>query len=295
MSYEDKVIALLNDEQLPLEKRKKLEEVFPEFKKNDGEEIPKLLHKLLCVEVTMEQFERHGLTVDSALNWLEKQEEKRLTDKVEPKFKVGDKLVSTRNPSLTYKVLEVGNINELGNLEYKVEIFTDGKAGIQSGNTFYEHNIHSVECVKVDEWAELIEQKQEWNESDVHYTETLISVVKKGGQIRSELRREYVDWLASLKCRIAPQLNQKWNDGDEAHVDSIVIHLEQWIERHPNTTGADIQWENVQWLKSLKQQLSWKPSHEQICMLDRVSSNLHLRDNEDAFAIEELTEQLKKL
>lgn len=69
-----------------------------------------------------------------------------------PKFRVGDKLVSTKNPRLTYEVLEVGHINELGNPEYKVEIFTDGKGS-------NPRNIHDMECHKVDEWAKLIEQK----------------------------------------------------------------------------------------------------------------------------------------
>ena len=47
----------------------------------------------------------------------------------------------------------------------------------------------------------------------------------------------------------------KWTDEDEAHLHSITTHLEQWIERHPNTCGADIQSENLAWLKSLKQRM----------------------------------------
>lgn len=46
-----------------------------------------------------------------------------------------------------------------------------------------------------------------------------------------------------------------WNEEDEAHLHSVTTHLEQWIERHPNTCGADIQWENLAWLKSLKQRM----------------------------------------
>jgi len=68
------------------------------------------------------------------------------------KFHVGDKLISSKNPRLTYNILEVGHINELGNTEYKVEIFTDGKAQNPC-------NILYMECCKVDEWAELINQK----------------------------------------------------------------------------------------------------------------------------------------
>jgi len=76
----------------------------------------------------------------------------------EPKFKVGDKLISTKNPHLTYDVLEVGHVNVLGNIEYKVEIFEDGKSGIQFANTFEEHNIQLIECKKIDKWAQLISE-----------------------------------------------------------------------------------------------------------------------------------------
>lgn len=69
-----------------------------------------------------------------------------------PKFKVGDKLVSTKNFHLTYEILEVGHVNELGNIEYKVEIFTDGKSDNPS-------NVKYMECCKVDGWGKLIEQK----------------------------------------------------------------------------------------------------------------------------------------
>ena len=47
----------------------------------------------------------------------------------------------------------------------------------------------------------------------------------------------------------------KWSYEDEAHLYSVTMHLEQWIERHPNTCGADIQGENLAWLKSLKQRM----------------------------------------
>lgn len=66
------------------------------------------------------------------------------------KFHEGDKLISTRNPSLTYEVLEVGHINELGNPEYKVRIFDNGKEA-EPSRAYY------MECKKVDEWANLIE------------------------------------------------------------------------------------------------------------------------------------------
>ena len=85
--------------------------------------------------------------------------------------------------------------------------------------------------------------------------------------LKEEIIRN-VNWLKSLKDRVQPQPKQEWCGGDEAHLHSLITHLEQWIERHPNTTGADIQGENITWLKSLRPQSTWKPSNEQIEALD---------------------------
>ena len=41
-----------------------------------------------------------------------------------------------------------------------------------------------------------------WSEEDSFRMKTLISVIKSGGNIRSELRNEFVNWLKSIKERI---------------------------------------------------------------------------------------------
>lgn len=70
-----------------------------------------------------------------------------MTDRYIERFKVGDILRSLKNPRLTYNVLETGHINELSQKEYKVEIFTDGKAE-------EPRNIKYIVCEKMDKWAE---------------------------------------------------------------------------------------------------------------------------------------------
>lgn len=88
---------------------------------------------------------------------LEKQKEQK-PNVIIPKFRVGDMVISTKNPSLTYKVLEIGHINELNYPEYKVEIFTDGKADKPS-------NIKYIEIRHMDDWGELIKpQPAVWSE-----------------------------------------------------------------------------------------------------------------------------------
>lgn len=124
-----------------------VEHIFPELAESEDEKIRKEIVDFITSSNKYGTNER----CEAWLAWLEKQGEGKSTIFI-PKFRLGDKLVSTKNPRLTYEVLEVGHINELGNPEYKVEIFTDGKAE-------NPHNIHYMECCKVDEWAKLIEHK----------------------------------------------------------------------------------------------------------------------------------------
>lgn len=70
-----------------------------------------------------------------------------MTDRYTEMFNVGDMLRSLKNPRLTYKVLETGHINELNQKEYKVEIFTDGKAE-------EPRNIKYIVREKMDKWTE---------------------------------------------------------------------------------------------------------------------------------------------
>ena len=93
-----------------------------------------------------------GLDVKSIIAWLEKQKEQK-PEKVLyiPKFRTGDLVRSSKNPRLTYKIFSVGSMNELGNSEYEVEIFTDGKPD-------EPRNLKHIEIEKMDSWGELVKQ-----------------------------------------------------------------------------------------------------------------------------------------
>jgi len=71
----------------------------------------------------------------------------------QPKFNVGDLVVSKKNPHLTYRILATNIPNELGKTNYKVEIFTDGKPD-------EPHNIHLISSDKIEDWGELVQQEQ---------------------------------------------------------------------------------------------------------------------------------------
>ena len=82
MDYKEKVIALLNSQELSKEQKEKLENIFPELKESEDERIRKGLINGFkeCLEDC--QYPKnavkywHDLEVDSILAWLEKQGEK---------------------------------------------------------------------------------------------------------------------------------------------------------------------------------------------------------------------------
>ena len=111
------------------------------------------------------EFKEGYVPIKDQNKWKLAKEQKPIKVLYIPKFREGDMVVSTLNRHLTYRILNVGSINELGNPEYKVEIFTDDKPGILGK----EHNIQSIEIEKMDEWGELVEQPQSkpaWSEED---------------------------------------------------------------------------------------------------------------------------------
>jgi len=83
MDYKEKVIALLNSQELSNEQKEKLKYIFPELKESEDERIRKDLCKAIWTYIPTEEGKEY-------IAWLEKQGEQKPVDKVEPKFKVGN-------------------------------------------------------------------------------------------------------------------------------------------------------------------------------------------------------------
>lgn len=113
---------------------------------------------------------------------------------------------------------------------------------------------------------DMIDKKENsaWSEEDKKMFVNIKACLRNADK---DYSRE-VDWLKSLR----PQKSIRWNDADEAHLHSLVTHLEQWINRHPDTTGADVQGENLAWLKSLSPKSYLKPTEEQLEALQKIIS-----------------------
>ena len=226
-----------------------------------------------------------------AIAWLEKQGEQKPAIFI-PKFRVGDKLVSTKNPSLTYEVLEVGHISELGNPEYKVEIFTDGKVK-------NPRNIHYMECRKVDEWAKLIEHNHALSEEDKNMLEAIIDnyeymarKLRKGdGSDGVEDDLEVIDWLKNLKNRVQPK--QKWSEEDEKIRKEIISAINIYCSEY--SRGSKARNDMLAWLEKQGEQKSaeWRPSREQIIALRWVLNNIPYNKHKEE--ISGLLDQIKEL
>ena len=117
-----------------------------------GKEGDEREHRFKCYQLFWDALEDE--------TFFEQKEQKPIKVLYIPKFRTGDLVRSSKNPRLTYKILSVGSMNELGNPEYEVEIFTDGKPD-------EPRNLKHIEIEKMDSWGELVKQKPaEWSEDD---------------------------------------------------------------------------------------------------------------------------------
>ena len=104
MDYKEKVIALLNSKELSQEQKEKLEDIFPELSESEDEKIRKAI--LGLVRQSSEILGKKNQ--NNMISWLEKQGEQP-TDKIEPKFKIGNWLV--HNNANIYQVVKIREDN----------------------------------------------------------------------------------------------------------------------------------------------------------------------------------------
>ena len=136
------------------------------------------------------------------------------------------------------------------------------------------------ECIYGD-----CEQNPAWSEDDDDdaWMNDIISKVENNLQ----LNKAEIDWLKSLR----PQSKQEWNEEDR----KMINKLSSVVVLYYNICDDDLDKQScIDWLKSLKERYTWKPSDEQIEILDMVLTNESLDDN-IARILRELREQLKKL
>lgn len=114
-----------------------------------------------------------------------------------------------------------------------------------------------------------IEQKPAtWSEEDESHINRIIEHFegrKKDLKTQwvAELHNKEINWLKSLKDRVQPQPKQEWSEKDNEHVNSLLKRLEGLCRKEFTTTRFAIN-EDEDWLKSLKERYTWKPSDGQM-------------------------------
>lgn len=94
MDYKEKVIALLNSQELSKEQKEMLETIFPELKGNEDRKIRNAIYDALKYLEREHSWDFLGdVDILDAYTWLEKQGKQKPFNKVEPKFKEGDWVV----------------------------------------------------------------------------------------------------------------------------------------------------------------------------------------------------------
>ena len=225
-----------------------------------------------CINVIKDNDEYKEYLSNKVLAWLEKQGEKP-ADKVEPKFKVGDK-IRRKTPSSFDKDMQVARIekdyyvcNHIGKFSSEVVPF--------SKQSSYE----------------LVEPKQGWRAEDEAVLDALIRRLK--GEDIYVSPHLAVECLESLKGRVLPK--QEWSEEDEQHIDSLLKRLDALCRIKLERTRFAIS-EDIDWLKSLRPLKRWKPSDEHISLLQAIINEPNNAASESCqIVLKDILEQLKKL
>lgn len=128
---------------------------------------------------------------------------------------------------------------------------------------------------------ETLVRKTAWSKEDEEELDIAISTLKEAGQ------HDSAKWLKFLKDRVQPK--QEWSEEDIRNIediDSILFYNKDL----PEDTCMRLR----NWLKSLRPQSQWKPSDEQMIILQEaigIVGQLTPRGE----CLKELVEQLKKL
>ena len=196
-----------------------------------------------------------ALEKETAESWNEFLDEQNPADKVEPKFKAGDRVIGI-----------------VSGMQYYITDVCDDCYYTESGCTIMFYAQDNFELSK---------QNPAWSEEDKKMSRFI------GNAITAADASEYLGskglqvidahvWLENLKDRVQPQPKQEWSEEDRLHYMNVLEALEYVKGCKSDYDKIEAVKSDIAWFKSLKERYTWKPSDEQInalCwVLDKIKN-----------------------
>jgi hypothetical protein len=135
------------------------------------------------------------------------------------------------------------------------------------------------------------ERKSDWSKDDTQYINDILALLSFGCSIHSV--GEVQEWLQSLSNRVQPK--QEWSEDDEEMFNEIIIDLKALKNRNIGEAGKAAYQREIDWLESLRPQSHWKPSEEQMRVLDLAIRCGINRGTTEETTLVSLFNDLKKL
>ena len=276
--------------------RLRLQSLFPELAGSKDEQIRKALIEnfelLNGKQFKNQKWGAHEeLLIDDILTWLEKQGEQKPTDKVEPKFKVGDWIT---NGDYTWKIVEVkpldyilqsqdGNIvdDSISHVDEQFHSFTiqdakDGDVlaselcdsiilfkGIKDNNIdFYcDYDFSKIDipgdrfAVNNGQHYGSVEDSKDFHPATKEQRDLLFQKMKEAGYEWDDEKKELKkisQRMISAEAKETMYDKPAWSEEDEHRVKDTIYFLDTAKVHYASTVELDA---CIYWLKSLKQRI----------------------------------------
>ena len=237
-------------------------EIFPELAESEDEKIRKNLKHYLEVRRCQTNDDEEYINCNHFLAWLEKQGEQK-----------PQRMVSAEAKEAMYDKPADEIEEAMQEVEEKAKVFSESHKGENSEQILAEMRG---------------EQKPTWSEEDEDNFKHLLDELVCLGNNRNSANRLYYDrlikFIEELKNRAQPK--EKWCDKDERMLDRLIAYFEKQVAL---TDDDNPRYAN--WLKSLRPQNTWKPSDEQMQILNKYAD----QNNHDGYILTLLYNDLKKL
>ena len=293
----------------------------PELKESEDESMVKFIkNQLFNIKKTITENYELDAKLTNAICWLEKQGEQKIktpeeslgidydtynkivdeciygeqkhTDKVESNFKVGDWVVYFDDVDLITGIEENGYcINNSGHIPFicasDIRLWTiqdakdgdvlawdDSKCIALFKNIYDEDSFNSYGFVGC--CTGTFESRQSYHDIEGAHPATK----EQRDLLFQKMHEAGYEWDAENKELIKIEQYPAWSEKDNEHVNSLLKRLDGLCRKEFTTTRFAIN-EDENWLKSLKERYTWKPSEEQMNTLEYYMHTLVCNEHKE--------------